>query len=187
MVVAVSEQPPESGAENAFDYSTLPPPVDEPPIIPNHTASREKKARWFNSRPPGDQRSTPQRKTAPRKSIPRTKPGYFVEPLQQVYVGLGMMMMPIDPVCANAVITSAEQCAISLDKLAQENDAVRRALLALTKTSTLSAVFIAHMPIILAVGMHHVPAIQMAMGRMGQEFAETVAQQMQPPTPPETP
>jgi hypothetical protein len=81
-------------------------------------------------------------------------------------------------VCANAVIKSAEQCARSLDELAYTNDAVRRVLYGLIQTSAIGAVIIAHGPILLAVMVHHVPAIQSMLGEAGQQMADNIAEQL---------
>lgn len=160
-------------------------PDAEPPVIPNPKASQPKRT-WF-PKAAGDRRDTNTR-TKPKKApVPKARPGHFVEPLTQIYAGLGMAIMPFDPVCANAVIMSAPKCAESLDKLAQENDAVRRALYSLTQTTAIGAVLVAHMPIVLAVVMHHVPAAQNMMGAMGQQMAENIARQMNADGPAEEP
>jgi len=107
-------------------------------------------------------------RTAPRrKPAPRAKRGVFVEPLTQLYTGMGAMLMPFDAQCANVVISSAEQCATSMDELAYQNESVRRALTAITQSSAWGAVIFAHLPIIMAVAMHHGPGgMTTAMGNM---------------------
>jgi hypothetical protein len=67
-------------------------------------------------------------------------------------------MMPFDQVCGSTIISNAEECAKSLDKLAQENNAVRRALNSLVTTSALGAVIVAHIPIAAVVMAHHGPS-----------------------------
>lgn len=148
---------------------SLPPVTEDDFGIPDPKASKEKPTIPFRKKPAGDKRDTKARKPAPR-----AKKGMFVDPLTQLYVGIGMTLLPVDPVCANAVIKSAENCAKSLDELAYQNEAVRRALMALTQTSAVGGVIIAHMPILMAVMMHHVPAAQNILGTMGQNFADEV-------------
>lgn len=92
-----------------------------------------------------------------KKPAPRAKKGAFVEPLTELYSTLAIMLMPFDAQCANVVMKSAEQCAQSMDELAYQNESVRRALTAITQTSAWGAVIFAHMPIIMAVVMHHGP------------------------------
>lgn len=153
--------------------------------IPNVKAGKPKH-NWFTGSPAGDKRETRKTSTPRKPAIPRRK-GMFVQPLTQMYVGMGMILMPVDPVCANAVMQSAEQCAKSLDDLAYQNDAVRRALFAITQTSAVGAVIFAHLPILAAVMMHHVPAVQNVMGVMGQQMAESIIQQTQSTPKPDSP
>lgn len=153
--------------------------------IPNVKASKPKK-NWFTGAPAGDKRETAKKTTTRKSTVPRRK-GMFVQPLTQMYVGLGMILMPVDPVCANAVMQSAENCARTLDELAYQNDAVRRALFAITQTSAVGAVIFAHLPILAAVMMHHVPAVQNVMGVMGQQMAESIINQTQSTPKPDSP
>jgi len=143
---------------------------------PDHKASRPARGPLLFSRPAGDKRDTPPR-AKPKKATPRAKHGAFTETLENIYTGIGAMITPFDPVCGNAVIQSAPQCAKTLDDLAYQNDAVRRALTALVTTSATGAVVVAHMPILMAVMMHHVPAVQTALGKRGEAFAESVARE----------
>lgn len=100
----------------------------------------------------------------PRETARRYRKGLFVAPLTDIYTTVGMMITPFDAECGMAVITSAQSCAESLDKLAQNNDAVKRALFSIIETSTIGAVIAAHIPIILAIVSHHVPGIKNKMG-----------------------
>lgn len=155
--------------------------VDQPAFdVPDHKKSQEPPAERVRRLFAGDRRDTPAKAPRkPKKPAPRAKHGAFVEPLQQMYAGIGIMLMPIDPVCANAVLSSAENCARTLDDLAYQNEAVRRVLTSLVTTSAAGAVFLAHMPILMAVVMHHVPSVQRAMGKMGEEMVENITRQMQ--------
>ncbi len=151
--------------------------------VPNAAASRPRRRGLF-SNPAGDKAEDTPRPVRRKPTIPKRK-GQFVQPLTQMYAGLAMVLMPIDPVCANAIMQSASRCAESLDALAYQNDAVRRALHALTQTSAMGAVIIAHAPILMAVAMHHSPVIQNAMGEMGSKMAENIATQMAAQNPPD--
>lgn len=108
-----------------------------------------------------------------RKPTPRAKKGQFVEPLTELYTGIGTMLFPFDPVCAQAVIAAAPKCAESLDDLAYQNDAVRRALISLTTSSAVGVVVFAHMPIIMAVVVHHVPAAKAMLGTLAPQMPES--------------
>jgi len=160
------------------------------PVVPNHRASKEQSQgfSFFRPRTPVGDRRTTTKQPRPKVVVPKVRPGHFVEPLTQIYTGFGIAILPFDPVCANAVQQAAGRCAESLDNLAQENESVRRALFALTKTTAVGMVFVAHMPILLAVVIHHVPTAQNMLGAMGQEMAENIARQMeQNQNPPENP
>lgn len=151
------------------------PPIVAPenPIIPNHKRSKPRRI------PIGDRADTkPAKASKPKSPAPPKRKGQFVTPLTQIYMGVGLSLMPFDAVCANAVMKSAENCAKSVDELAYQNEAVRRAVYALTQTSAVGAVLVAHLPILMAVAMHHVPQVQNMMGNMGAAFAEQVTEEM---------
>lgn len=98
-------------------------------------------------------------KRAPKERVvvPKARPGHFVKPLNELYTSVGMMMLPFDPMCGTAVVKNAESCAKSMDRLAQENDAVRRALNAILTTGAWGGVIAAHLPILAMVMAHHGP------------------------------
>lgn len=113
------------------------------------------------------------------QQIPNRK-GQFVQPLTEFYAGIGTAVIMFDPVCGQAILTSATKCAETIDELAYRNEAVRRAVWGLTQTSAWGAVLIAHMPIIMAVVMHHVPAAQQAFGALGANMMEEFLKQTTP-------
>ena len=123
--------------------------------VPDPNKSRRSRREYLFPKKDDEPKS---RTTRPkRKPAPRAKKGAFIEPLTELYTTLGMMLMPFDAHCSNVVIKSAGQCAEAMDELAYQNESVRRALAAITQTSAWGAVIFAHMPIILAVVMHHGP------------------------------
>src|SRR5262245_18804549 len=92
-------------------------------------------------------------------TIPANKlRGTLTKPLTEMYQGVGGIVLMFDQPCGTAIVESAEKCAETLSELAQRNDAVRRALLALVETNAWGAVVMAHAPIMLAVVMHHTAA-----------------------------
>lgn len=149
--------------------------------VPNAKATRRKSVREnllgtkteTKRKAAGDRRDDRKKKPLPPK-----RRGQWVEPVTQLYTGIGFVLMPIDPVCANGFITVAPQVAEQWDELAYQNDAVRRFLYNLTTTSVTTKLILAHMPLIAAIALHHVPAAQMLMGKMGQDMAEKIAEQM---------
>lgn len=106
----------------------------------------------------GTQERTRERKAKQPKVIPpKPREGALVKPLTELYVTIGITTMAFDPVCGQAIVANAEACAKSLDTLARENPAVRRAILALVQTSAWGGVVAAHLPLLLMVAMHHGP------------------------------
>lgn len=93
--------------------------------------------------------------TEPKKLVYR--PGVLVKPLTGVYEMVGGFIILADPDCGTAVINSAEDCAKSLDELARTNPKVRKVLMRMIESSTVTKVIIAHLPILLAVMAHHFP------------------------------
>ena len=151
--------------------------------VPDPEKSKPPKRKAFDissllGTPAGDKANDAPPRTRARKTTPRAKKGQFIQPLTELYTAMGTMLLPFDPVCANAVLSSAESCAESLDNLAYQNESVRRALISLTQTSAVGVVIFAHLPILMAVLMHHVPAAQRMMGNMGQAMANDIAEGM---------
>jgi hypothetical protein len=165
---------------NSLEFEAAP----APGVKPNPDASRD--VPFDDSPPPRDWRrrmngnraksaKTPSWELT-RKTIPN-KRGQFVDPLMKLYASVGAGLMVVDPICGTAIVTSAEQCAKSLDELAYQNESVRRALYSLTTTSYIGAVLVAHMPIVMAIAMHHIPAAQQAFGQLGAKMMEEYAKQ----------
>jgi hypothetical protein len=132
------------------------------------------KPRWWERAPKSGKnaRAPRERKARPVPAMPR---GGLKPALAQMYTGIGMAVMPFDPACGRVVIENAESCAAALDELAKTNPAVRRVLLSLVTTSAWGAVIMAHAPILMAVAMHHVPALREKQEKMVGEMAEMFA------------
>ncbi len=127
-------------------------------------------------KPAGDKADAPA--AVKRKVTVPNRKGQFIAPVTGIYMGIGGMLLPFDPVCANAVLSCAEKCAIHWDEMAYTNENVRRFLWSITQVSATSKLFIAHLPILMAIMMHHVPSVQNMLGKMGEQMAETIANQM---------
>lgn len=165
----------DGGAENI----PAPPPVsagefvitDAP--IPDHTATADGedvltsrspnrtealKALAAGKRGPGRPRK--ERAEKPAKPAAVAPRGGFVGPLTEMYGFVALAIMPFDANCAMAIMQAAPEAAKSLDNLAKTNPAVKRVLIAITQTSAWGAVITAHLPIIIAITVHHVPAVK---------------------------
>lgn len=124
-----------------------------------------------NKRQQGAEVPRPRRPAAPRAAKKSTKVphrrGQFVKPLTQFYTLVGMLTTPKDSVCGPAIVTNAEACARAIDDLAYDNEWLRTLLWQLTQTGMLTKVFIAHAPILFAVGMHHSERFRFAIDNSG--------------------
>lgn len=88
--------------------------------------------------------------------------------LVQFYGMIGMLVHPVDPFCASAILTQAEDMARSMDQLAAENPAVRKVLDKLFAVNAYGVVISAHLPVLMTIATHHVP-------RLREQFAQQVA------------
>lgn len=162
----------------SFDDGADDVPVEMPDVSEFVVPTPAKKPLFSRGKPAGDKSDEkPPRARTTKPRIPNKK-GQFVEPVLALYMGAGAMLMPFDPICGNGLVQAAPECAKYWDELAYQNDAVRRFLHGLTQTSLTTRLFMAHLPILMAVVMHHSPFAQHAMGAMGQRMAETIAEQM---------
>lgn len=93
----------------------------------------------------------------PKETLPKPREGSLVKPLTDMYTSVGLMLAPFDQACSVAFIDNAENCARSMEKLARENESVRRVINAMMSTSAWGGVIAAHLPILLMVMMHHGP------------------------------
>lgn len=165
-----------------IDFESLKPEDSAPladDVVPNHTASKDK-PKW--RKPAGDKADAPAPRAAraTKKRAPTAKHGAFTEPLTEMYAAVGMILFQFDPTCARAILEAGPKAAQSLDDLAYQNPAVRRALASLTTTSAIGMVIAAHAPILMAVYMHHSPGAQALASVMGKEFADDVEKEMNP-------
>jgi hypothetical protein len=141
---------------------------DEAPVndAPTFTAPQQEKPRppLFGSRAKksaeGNKRPAPRARTSsPKKNVPPSKEGQFTDTLMQMYGMVAMTVGMKDPQCAKVIMKQGEECAIAWDKLAVENDSVRKILFALTNVTGVGAVVAAHVPIAMAIAAHHGPGI----------------------------
>lgn len=137
--------------------------------VPNHHASNDGDSRFslFGSK------KTQLDGDKPKKPVPPMPRRGLKKPLADIYTTLGTLWFPFDPVCGNAVIESADQCAEALETLARENEAVRRVLIMLCETSAWGMVITAHLPILMAVTAHHMPQFKAPPPADETEPAET--------------
>lgn len=73
-----------------------------------------------------------------------------VDKLAGMYGFAAIAIAPINENVANAFAESAEPCAEAWFNMAQQNDAVRRAILWIIEGGAVGALFLAHLPILIA-------------------------------------
>src|SRR6266508_1973568 len=152
--------PPDESADDFFSNITVDKETNwTEPLTPNYKNGR---APWWERLretvfPPKKEGKRERKPRARKPPVKKVKEGFFVEPLTQVYGYVGMMVMIRDQSCGKAIMESGRECAIALDKWAQENDTIRSMLLVLTQSSTIGLVIMAHLPILMAVMSHHGP------------------------------
>lgn len=133
--------------------------VDGDEVLSSRSADRTEtlKAVGEKRRPGRPRKDASEKSTKPVVAMPR---GGFTKDLEELYSTLGLLLLPLDAECGMAVIEAAPKCAESLNALAAKNPAVRRVLVAITQTSAWGGVIAAHAPLILAISIHHVPAVR---------------------------
>lgn len=142
-----------------------------PDGVPNHRASGETGeprsrnklfARSFGA-PKADPLETVVAKPVPKLTTATKRT------LQELYAGIGGMLLGFDEICGQTIIDAAPHCAETIYLAAQNNEALRRFVISLTQTSVYGALLIAHLPIIMAIAAHHTknPTVQAsALGGM---------------------
>ncbi len=122
----------------------VPVPIDFPK--PDHRASEDESR--FRFRPP---RSKDSPRTSsplkPRIPAPEYKEGMFVEPVENLYIGIGKSVSIFRPEIGMVIEAQAHTCAEAWDHAARESDAVRKTLKYLSKASVGGELFVAHLPI----------------------------------------
>lgn len=143
-----------------LDFSALT-TEDVPDGVPNHRATSGErgdsprgpvKPRLFG-RTGGASSNRATNEKPHKESPPKLSPG-MKGSLEDFYSFVGASIRPFDEFTGDTIIEQAKPCADSVYKLAQSNDAVRRAVIALTTTSVTGAVLMAHLPILLAIARH---------------------------------
>ena len=82
---------------------------------------------------------------------PPYRQGMFVVPIEKLYRKAGKLVKAFDVPVGTVIIEQARECAEAWDDLARRNPAIRAFLARLTTTSAWSEVFMAHLPILLAI------------------------------------
>ena len=174
-------EPDKEADSDAVDFSGFV-VEDVPPIVPEFTTPDVKagrKRRWWESKPKAERSRGSKRERAERP-MPTMPRGGLKPQLENFYMGMGLAAMPFDPHCAKLIMENAGSCAEAMDEWAKTNPAIRRALIQLVTVSAAGKVIMAHMPILMGIAMHHVPALRERQEKVFAEFAEMMANGFQP-------
>lgn len=113
-----------------------------------HTAPQPEKRKWWQSK----KKDTEDKPKEKKRATPKREPKGGLGPaLTQLYMGIGMFVMPIRPLVGKAILDNAEACSESLVNYANTNPAFKRFLINMVSTSDLGKVVIAHAPIMMAI------------------------------------
>lgn len=139
-------------------------------IVPNHWASStvdkpEAKRRTVRERLMGATKTQPRNVKPPkeRKHVPN-RPGQFVEPVENFYNTVAMVLMPFKPEVSMVIMspagpstedvpeppTVARNCAIAWDEAAQKSESVRNFLDSVMTVGIVGQLIAAHAPILIA-------------------------------------
>jgi len=164
---------PASNSKNGPEFTEPVTPVTVDKEVPKRTPFGVRRAQTDT---PGGTPDSPPRDTPPKRrksagtgtgataknattAIPYTE-GVISGGLQQFYGQIGMVVGMFDEHCGTAIIQNAIPMAASMEAWAKESPAAREFLNKLVTTSVIGQVIAAHTPMVMAIAMHHVPAIR---------------------------
>ena len=150
--------------------STLPPPRK---VAPGGYRTADKPI--APDRAPGAPR---QPDGTPPPAPPSERPGKIAKWVTRQYLRCGELLKPFDPVCGGAVVSAAEAAGMAWERLARENKTVRDVINRLMQTTVTTELLMAHVPILLAVLTHHVPAFRELVQKSSMAFIRTFAETM---------
>lgn len=161
--------------EPEFDFNSVEPiPLEFPP---RGTDAKQPPLTSFDTPAPVKKSwreklfgSPPQNKPK-RPKLPKREPKGGLKPaLEQIYMLVGMGLMPVRPTVGKAIIEAAPECAESLVKYAETNPAFKRFLINFVSTSDLGKVIAAHAPIFIAIAME-LPIVRKKQMEAVEHFA----------------
>lgn len=111
----------------------------------------------------------------PKMSSAPAPEGAIAAGISQLYGQVGMFVGMFDQQCGTVIITNAAAMGASLEAAAKESPAMQEFLQRMITTSVWGQVLAAHAPVIMAIGMHHIPAIRSRVNPSAPEGADTQA------------
>lgn len=157
--------------------------------VPDHTASvspAERVKERFSRQGAKPKTATPKR---PRAAEPPSYEGEFTQTIADLYRGAAAVLFPLDPKCASVILDvvsdkdskdygkdRAQLCAEALDKAAIKSPGLRRFLRMVTTGGVWGAVIATHMPILMAIAMHHTPIMNKLSEFQSASFARMMSE-----------
>jgi hypothetical protein len=172
----IPDNDPRTVEEIASDAGLDPQPIS---LLDRISKMRSENKESTGPKPRSAKRDSMPRRPRMRSSSSEVPPfveGYLTEHLTKFYGNIGMMVGMFDPTCGSTVVMNAKQMAESMEKLAETSPGTRKFLMSLVSTSALAEVIAAHMPVLMAIAMHHTSAGQRLSMMMPQNEPQTEPQ-----------
>lgn len=112
------------------------------------------------------------------KPIPPMPKGGIAGPIAALYKRAGKFIQPFDPGCGTALIMGADDCGKAWEEVCKRNPQMRRYVLAMLATGANMELLVAHLPIIAAVAIHHVPAVRQMVTQTTEQMTKLFEQEM---------
>lgn len=112
------------------------------------------------------------------KPVPPMPRGGIAGPVAALYKRAGSFIQPFDPGCGTALIMGADDCGRAWEEVCKRNPQLRRYVLAMLATGANMDLLIAHIPIIAAVAIHHVPAVRQMVAETTESMTRMFNEQM---------
>jgi hypothetical protein len=96
----------------------------------------------------------------PRLSPEPEKPGPIARWVASRYRWIGGLLSVADPQCGNAMVMCADAAGLAWQRMAKQNRQIRDIINRLMTSSATAELLMAHLPLLLAVLTHHVPAFR---------------------------
>ncbi|HEY1213251.1 MAG TPA: hypothetical protein VGE93_06430 [Bryobacteraceae bacterium] len=112
------------------------------------------------------------------KPIPAMPKGGIAGPIAALYKRAGTFIQPFDAGCGTALIMGADDCGKAWEEVCRRNPQMRRYVLAMIATGANMELLVAHLPIIAAVAIHHVPAVRQMVTQTTEQMTKMFEQEM---------
>lgn len=181
MLISSSERSEEMSTETLtlnledLEAESVPPMADFEPTPDNDETAPEPPKRGFFAR----FRKNKEGVIREAKPVPPMPRGGVATAVAGLYRRVGTFVQPFDPGCGTALIMGADDCGRAWEEVCKRNPQVRRFILALLATGANMELLVAHMPILAAVAIHHVPAVRQMVTQTTEKMTAAFNQQFE--------